>query len=188
MLTFFALLWRLLKRLLTAVQHPVATLATLTPFQPNPRRTLVVLARLAVLKHALWDYVQVRPVVFVLRPRFKFDCSASITWLYWCAGLRDPTGNRFSGSDTYTGSLLYHGRRKPATKVRAGDVCILGAELPTDEQHAIMALEIGPNPLCFSHGEQGDPHIIRASDDSRSKTWVSFDLSRIHLIRWPVYQ
>ena len=171
---------RLLTRLLTVVRRPMSAV-----FVPNPRRTLVMLSYWAHAHRGLWDYDQARPVRYGLRPRFKKDCSGGIAWLYWCAGLNDPTRNAFSGGDTYTGSLLYHGQRIQASQVRAGDVCVFGAELPTEMQHAMMALQRGPNPLSFSHGRQGDPSLIRPSVDSRSKTWLRFDLRRVRRIQWP---
>jgi hypothetical protein len=171
----------LLRRLLTIVQHPISVGLRI----PNPRKSLVLMAYWAKGHKAFWDYDQERPVKYVRLPRFKFDCSGAICWLYWCAGLRDPSGNNFGGGDTYTMTLLKHNRRINPREVRAGDICILGAELPVDEQHAMMALEPAPNPLCFSHGSQGDPTFVRVDIDGRSKTWVRPDLTRVRRMTWP---
>ena len=179
--SFLAEVRRLAARVLTLLTGRTRLASVI----PNPRKTLVGMAYWARTHRELWEYQESRPVQYRQRPRFVYDCSGAVCWLYWAAGLRDPSGNGYSGSNTYTGSLLAHGARVAPEMVRAGDICILGAEMPTAEQHAMMALEQGPNPVCFSHGRPGDPSFVRPSVDARSKTWVRVDTHRTHTIRWP---
>lgn len=177
----FADLKRLLSRLLTFVLHPGQAFLSLQ----NGRKTLVSMAFWAVNHHHLWDYNQRRPVRYRLWPRFEYDCSGAVCWLYWVAGLRDPSGNAYTGADTYTMTLLQHGREIGPSQVLPGDVVILGKELPVAEQHAMMAVEKGADPMCFSHGSEGNPTFVRSHVDPRSHTWVRFDVLRVHRIRWP---
>ena len=132
------------------------------------RRQLVKWARILVdeeAKHHDLIYVEVRP--FALPPRFRFiyrirryfwhgDCSSAIILLYWLAGGRDPSGNNFSGAGNTT-SFLQHGKEIALNQVLAGDVIVYA------DVHAVLVVEAGPDPLCFSHGEPGDPHLVRNS-------------------------
>ena len=145
-------------------------------------------AKQSVAHRTSFNYNQRRPVRYVTHAPFNLDCSGAIVWLFWLVGCDDPTGNHFSGSNTNTVTLLQHGKRITPSEVCIGDVLICGAELPVAEQHTMLSLERSPNPLCFSHGSQGDPTIVRASIDRRSHTWVRFRTRRIRLSRPPIWQ
>jgi hypothetical protein len=148
-------------------------------------------ARVAARRWANWclknktrfDYTEVSParwvwVTVILRPtlRLTCDCSAFITGIFKRAGAQDPSLANFAFADTQTMAASKSGKRIPVGKVVAGDVCILGLELPLSGQHTTFVMKGGRDPIVLSMGEQGDPSLIRSSIDSRSKTWVRYPM------------
>jgi len=129
---------------------------------PDVRKQLVKWALWAVNDQNLhddWHYQESRPFHLVNFPPFIFDCSGAVTWIYWKAGAQDPNRLNFSGYGN-TDSLYARGRHITKSQAKAGDVIILGLD-PTI--HAVLIVQAGPDPLCFSHGEPGNPVLVRLS-------------------------
>lgn len=93
------------------------------------------------------------------------DCSAFVVCLYNWAGAADPGNTNWANWDA-TGSLVASGH--PITdlkQVLPGDVLIVG---PGNGVHAmIVVANDGKDPLCVSHGQESDPSLVHASQDSR---------------------
>jgi len=100
----------------------------------------------------------------VYLPKFPInaDCSAFVTWCYWIAGAPDPNGLHYN-HEGYTGTLL-HGLEIPRDQVQPGDVIVYG---PGTGWHTALVIEAGADPLTISHGQQGDPSLVRVSQDGR---------------------
>ena len=100
----------------------------------------------------------------VYPPKFPInaDCSAFVTWCYWIAGAPDPNGLHYD-HEGYTGTLL-HGLEIPRDQVQPGDVIVYG---PGTGWHTALVIEAGADPLTISHGQQGDPSLVRVSQDGR---------------------
>ena len=98
-------------------------------------------------------------------PKFPIDCdcSASVTLCYWLAGADDPNGLGYD-HEGYTGTLLSHGLEIPLAQVQPGDVIVYG---PGTGWHTALVVEAGSDPLTISHGQQGDPSLVRVSQDGR---------------------
>ncbi len=109
---------------------------------------------------------EVRP--FTIPQRYTFmhrmlgrswvgDCSAAVILLYWLAGGRDPSGNNFSGAGNTT-SFLEHGKEITEGEVQVGDIIVYA------DVHAVLVVSTTTSDfLCFSHGQPGDPHLVRNS-------------------------
>ena len=98
-------------------------------------------------------------------PKFPIDCdcSASVTLCYWLAGADDPNGLGYD-HEGYTGTLLSHGLEIPLAQVQPGDVIVYG---PGTGWHTALVVQAGSDPLTISHGQQGDPSLVRVSQDGR---------------------
>ena len=109
----------------------------------------------------------------------RADCSSFVTGLYRHSNVRqDPNNAGWRFGDTAT--LAAHGKLIPnIKKVIPGDLLLCGLDLPLSGQHVMVVVENKPvggiwNPLCVSHGRQGDPELVRASVDSRSHTYMRY--------------
>lgn len=93
------------------------------------------------------------------------DCSGFVTACYKWSGLPDPNGLGYRELG-YTGTLLQ--RAKVITDrldtAKPGDLIVYG---PGTGAHVVMVVQAGSNPLCVSHGQEGDPNYIHALDDPR---------------------
>jgi cell wall-associated NlpC family hydrolase len=105
-----------------------------------------------------WHYSESRPFHLVNNGPFIFDCSGFVTWCYWRAGASDPNTMNYDGYG-YTGTLL-HGKRIQQSQLHKGDVVVFG---PGVGVHAALVVEVAGDPLCASHGRQGDPSLVRLS-------------------------
>jgi hypothetical protein len=100
---------------------------------------------------------------------FFSDCSAGVTALYYWGNANDPNDADFVGPSD-TGTLISHGKAIAAHKARSADVVIFG---PGDGWHAVLVTQGGSDPWCWSMGEQGDPHIYRASVIEQAVAYVN---------------
>lgn len=94
------------------------------------------------------------------------DCSAFFTYCYCWANAPDPNGLNYDGAG-YTGTLLAHGRVIGPLEAMPGDAIVYG---PGSGWHVAMIVDVTPNPLGFltvSHGQQGDPSLVRVAQDGR---------------------
>jgi len=126
-----------------------------------------------------FHYQQVRPFSVALKVEMFLDCSAFVAWCYRQAGAPDPYGLGYAGIGN-TESLLAKGQRVPVTKIRPGDVVVYSADRPVSEQHAAVIVAKGTDPLTVSMGQEGDPSLVRVSQDGRKPTYLRFDTS----LRW----
>ena len=129
--------------------------------------------RAAIVANAQWGianegqihYEQLRPMDGVKHPRqlpLHTDCSAFSALCYAWAGAPDPNGNDYNGSG-YTGTLLQHMQRIPASAVQPGDLVVWGA---APGHHVALVLEAGDDPLLCSHGMEKGPLQISFSKES----------------------
>jgi hypothetical protein len=100
---------------------------------------------------------------------FISDCSAGVTDMFRWGGARDPNGLNYGG-DPYTGTLIAHGKLIAAKSVRSADVGIIG---PGTGWHAVLVTQGGSDPMVWSMGEQGDPHIYRSSVVVKAVAYVN---------------
>jgi hypothetical protein len=100
---------------------------------------------------------------------FIADCSAGVTAMFSWANCNDPNDDNFGG-DPYTGTLLSRGKVIAARKVRSGDVGIYG---PGTGWHAVLVTQGGGDPVVWSMGEQGDPHLYRSSVVAQAVAYVN---------------
>lgn len=123
---------------------------------------LVVGAWVAMLRHAPFPYIQIRPYPPELSLFYSrgSDCSGTFEGAYHYAHLEypsrvpDPSGFGFDGYG-YTGTLLNHGSR--VSTPAPGDA----AFYYWDYHHVGGVLD--HSGRVFSHGKPGDPHITSAS-------------------------
>ena len=94
------------------------------------------------------------------------DCSAFCVCLYNWAGAADPGKTNWANWDA-TGSLITGGRLvKNIKDVVPGDILIVG---PGNGEHAMVVVaNDGKDPLCVSHGQESDPSLVHASQDTRT--------------------
>lgn len=90
------------------------------------------------------------------------DCSDSAILICRLAGLSDPTRQDYDGDDTdYTGTLLAHlPHYSDPGPAKVGALCVFG---PGTGIHVAMVYERGPDPVMWTHGEEGDPSLHRLS-------------------------
>jgi len=134
----------------------------------NCKPAIVEWAKWAVANKAHFNYTegaQRMTAIGVFPPKFPMfaDCSAFVTWCYWVAGAPDPNGLGYN-HEGYTGTLLGHGTEIPLQLVEPGDVIVYG---PSTGWHTALCISGGPDPLTISHGQQGDPSIVKVSQDGR---------------------
>lgn len=123
------------------------------------------------------------------------DCSAFVTLCYFWAGCKDPNGGTAYvrlpkgwhwGRAGYTGTLLAHDEhialfRKNPKEVRVeevlpGDLVVYGGG--TGEHVALVISQGNGDPITISMGKQGDPSIVRVSQDGRlPQTYLRCDTS-----------
>ena len=110
-------------------------------------------------QHGDWHYQEVRPFHLAESSPHILDCSAFCIWTYWKAGARDPSGLNFSGWGN-SDSFFARGRHIAQNQVHPGDIIVFG---PGGSVHAVVVVQMGPDPLCASLGQQGDPSLVRLS-------------------------
>jgi len=99
-------------------------------------------------------------------PKFPIntDCSGFVTLCYWLAGAPDPTNSNYGSHEGYTGTELNIGTEIPKQLVEPGDAIVYG---PGTGWHTALIVEAGEDPLTISMGQQGDPSLVRVSQDGR---------------------
>lgn len=134
----------------------------------DAREAIVDWAKWAHVNNAHFNYTegpQRMGGIGVWPPKFPFfaDCSAFVTWCYWIAGAADPNGLNYDHQG-YTGTLLSHGLEIPLAQVQPGDVVVYG---PGTGWHTALVVIAGADPVTISHGQQGDPSVVKVSQDGR---------------------
>jgi hypothetical protein len=95
--------------------------------------------------------------------RLTIDCSQSVTLIAHVAGAKDPNGGNWK-SDGYTGTLLDGCQHITKSQIQAGDMCVFGGGTG---HHVCMVMQVGNDPLLFSHGQENDPIAISQSVEAR---------------------
>jgi hypothetical protein len=157
------------KRTPTCGRFLVDALEKHAPFAPpavtSARERYTAVLRQFYDERANWDYGQVRPIPHPgQRGRVKTDCSGGVTYAAQVAKVPDPNARGFDGLG-YTGTLLEskYAKRVSLLQARPGDLIVYG---PFPGHHVVAILEAGPDPLVWSHGSQGDPRIMRHSQQA----------------------
>jgi hypothetical protein len=132
----------------------------------DARPELVELARTAVAEKATkrWEWAEVRPIPLGLPPAYPIvtDCDGAVTIIYHEAGCQDPNGQNYDG-EGWSEDFFIHGSHIAFSAVLAGDVVTFG---PSGEIHTAMFVQSAAesaDPLCFSHGKEGDPSLVPLS-------------------------
>ncbi len=87
------------------------------------------------------------------------DCSATATQLYKAAGRPDPNRRNYDGTG-YTGTLRQRDTQIPLVDCRPGDLIIYGEGSGV---HVVVVYRAGLDPLCWSHGQERGPILVRHS-------------------------
>ena len=144
---------------------------TVKPTPAYVRSRIVAYAHYGNFHRGQFTYEEVRPMKLSARLPWIGDCSTFVTWCYWMAGAPDPNQANYDGWG-FTGSLLQHGQHIPLDKVIPGDVIVYG---PGSGWHTALIVEKGADPMTISMGEQGDPSLVRVSQDGREpQTYLRF--------------
>ena len=96
---------------------------------------------------------------------FFADCSSGVTAVCWYAHGNDPNGMNFLAGDTETilSHAETHGLLVAKHQILPADFILFGPG--PKPVHVVMAMNPGtdPDPWCWSHGQEGDPHFVRLS-------------------------
>lgn len=119
-------------------------------------------------------YAQIRPIDGAHQPYklpLHFDCSGAVTNGYTWANATDPNNENNNGLG-YTGTIMTSPLlvQIHPSEVKPADIGVYGeypgkhevAALPNPGQ-TDMLKTVGPDPLVFSMGKQGDPNQYKAS-------------------------
>lgn len=133
------------------------------------RQRITTKAKWAVQNHAHFNYSEGADRMGYLSHSkgtlpVTTDCSGFVRWVYWMAGCPDPMGLGYNVPEGYTGTLLSHNKEIPLSAVKPGDLIVYG---PGTGEHVALVIQGGPDPLTVSHGQQGDPSLVRVSQDGR---------------------
>ena len=90
-------------------------------------------------------------------PRWE-DCSSSVTWLFYQAGLPDPNGLGFNGYG-YTGTLCRNGRVVNRSEAMPGDMVFYGGGAPWGHVGLVITGS-GNSAMIFSHGSESGPKYL----------------------------
>lgn len=144
---------------------------TVKPTPAYVRSRIVAYAHYGNFHRGQFTYEEVRPMKLSARLPWVGDCSTFVTWCYWMAGAPDPNQANYDGWG-FTGSLLQHGQHIGLAQVIPGDVIVYG---PGSGWHTAVIVEGGADPMTISMGEQGDPSLVRVSQDGREpQTYLRF--------------
>jgi hypothetical protein len=108
-------------------------------------------------------------------PCFIADCSYAVEDYYSWAGAPLPV--RVS-LDPYTGTEIRFGREVSLAELRIANSVIYfdgpGFE-PSTGSHVAVIVEVGPDPLTVSFGWQGEPALVRVSQDGRPHKFYDYN-------------
>lgn len=99
---------------------------------------------------------------------FVSDCSSGVTCLYCWSNAPDPNQLGYRGG--FTGTLIAAGHPVTRAEARSADIAILG---PGTGWHAVLVIRGGADPLVWSMGEQGDPHLYPMSVVEQGVSYVN---------------
>jgi len=139
------------------------------------RRDFVDLAEWGVRNRASIHYSQARPIDFSMNLPWTADCSGSTIAYAKRAKLPDPGGYNYSGAGN-TDSILRTLKHVERRELQVGDLALWA--IGADGKHVAIITEVGPDPLCASHGSDAGPIAIRLSDEDR---WHSSET--LHLLK-----
>lgn len=124
-------------------------------------------------------YQEVRPIDFNWVKPIRIDCSGYCISVYKQAGAHDPSGNNYDGSGN-SDSLFNRGRHILQRQIHKGDIITFG---PGGSVHSVLVVQLGPDPLCASMGQQGDPSLVRLSvlESLGQPTFLRFSTRNRHL-------
>ncbi len=116
--------------------------------------------------HGTWDYAAVRPLPVPPRwypgKHIRADCSFGVKDLCKWAGVPDdPTGDNWGGYGNSFSITAHLEHVAHPSMLEVGDIITLDRD--STHGHAMMVLEPGTDPLCWSHGHQGAPNEVRLS-------------------------
>ena len=117
-------------------------------------------------------------------PCFVADCSYAFTDYYSWAGVPDPSRN---SPDPYTGTLIECGREVSLDRLRIADAVIYfdyPNYQPSTGSHVAVVVGLGPDPLTVSFGWQGEPALVRVSQDGRAHKFFTYD-TRTRRVHYP---
>lgn len=114
-------------------------------------------------------YAEERPIPVGHPPRtvpLTTDCSGWATLCAKWAGAPDPNGLGYNGSG-FTGTLLHHlWTRRSMRRARRGDLCVFGQPPGIHVVILLQTVLLHPDPLICSHGWEGEPSIMRLSEEA----------------------
>lgn len=126
------------------------------------RNEIVRWANLGVTdEHSKQDfyYREVRPLPLSWTPPVRTDCSFYCILVYFMAGGRDPSGDGFTGWGNSV-SLWQNNVHIPQSELMPGDLITFGYQ---GDIHAVICVQTGPDPICASMGQPGDPNLVPLS-------------------------
>lgn len=127
----------------------------------NVRNQIVKWAIDGVRVRSDFQYEEVRPLPLTWPPHHTVtDCSFFVKLCYWKAGAQDPTGLHYSGYGN-SDSLYARGRHILKRQAKKGDVIVFG---PGGSVHAVVIVQMEPDPVCSSMGKPGDPSLVHLSE------------------------
>jgi hypothetical protein len=106
-----------------------------------------------------FTYEEIRPIDLNWVKPIRIDCSGYCVLVYFKAGAHDPTGNGFDGSGN-SDTLYARGKHILQKQLHKGDIITFG---PGGSVHAVIVVQVAPDPLCASMGQPGDPRLVRLS-------------------------
>jgi hypothetical protein len=162
----------------------------------DDRDRMVAVARYLIDHAALIDYAAVRPCRTLpltwseLRNRLArgehvaMDCSEAGTAICKWADITNPN----NGADTFDPNHCYSGyfydylseHYTTNTDAHPGAFGVYGFG---GDDHVIMCMERGENPMCFSHGSEIGPLFISLEDESQSHVGQAFTWCNVHKLR-----
>jgi len=117
---------------------------------------------------------------------FIADCSYAFEDYYSWAGAPLPVPLT---QDPYTGTLIEHGIEVHSiADLRVANAVIYfdgpGFE-PSTGSHVAGIVEVGPDPLTVSFGWQGEPALVRVSQDGRAHKFFAYNTMTKGKVHWP---
>lgn len=159
----------------------------------DDRKRMVAVARYLIDKAGLIDYAAVRPCRTLpltwdqvrakldSGERVAMDCSEACTAVCKWADITNPNNgaDTFDPDHVYSGYFFEHLSRHYTDPADAhpGAFGVYGFG---GDEHVIMCMEHGEDPMCFSHGSEIGPLYISLSQESGAHVGQSFVWCDVH--------
>lgn len=118
--------------------------------------------------------------------RWRADCSTGVRDVcWWVPGAPDPFQNGWADYGN-SSTIFFRMHHEPdLTKVEVGDFFTFGYW--TGEHHVVMAYDVTDphDPLVWGFGGQGQPHIVKLSDEIRYQGGRTTTLCKIPIVDPP---